>query len=114
MTLEMLGVRTSGLLYCRAGTFPMVFLTMRTPMKAGERPTVPIMWTLSISRAHISFATGTRSSSVRVKQRLKLSRTCTIQGAGLRPHNPFDAAHLPHSGPDDAPSKMGSRVFGKL
>src|SRR6266446_10806691 len=60
---DVAGVMPSGLLYCRAGVFPTLLLTMRTPCAAGESPTVPMAHCSSTAMRQISLPILIRSSS---------------------------------------------------
>ena len=51
---ELCGVRACCMLTWRAGMLPIVFLTMRMPITAGETPTVPMLNTLSTMIFQIS------------------------------------------------------------
>src|SRR3954451_14363063 len=59
------GVRQCIAFICRLGTLPIVFFTIRTPMTAGDSPTVPIEYVSSIRIFQISLAELTRSASER-------------------------------------------------
>ena len=54
---ELPGVRQCWALICRSGMFPIFRLTTRTPIVAGDWPTVPIEYTWSTRIFQISWAT---------------------------------------------------------
>src|SRR5687768_17451382 len=61
---ELCGVRACCMLTWRAGMLPIVFLTMRIPITAGDTPTVPMLKTLSTMIFQISWAVLSLSSLV--------------------------------------------------
>ena len=73
----------------------MLFFTMRTPMNAGDCPTVPMLHVCSTMIFQISLPALTRSSSFMPNALRKRSNAFSISGSsGFLPDCPFDAYHL--------------------
>src|SRR3954447_20562479 len=83
------GVRQCIAFICRLGTLPIVFFTIRTPITAGDSPTVPIEYASSTSSFQISLAVLIRSASACAKAPRNMSSAFTICGSsGLVPWLP--------------------------
>src|SRR2546425_8957084 len=96
---DVAGVMPSGLLYCRAGLFPILLLTMRTPCAAGESPTVPIAHCSSTAMRQSSLPSLIRSSCGTPKDFFHNSMSFFMGGEGSLPCVPFERNHRAHSGP---------------
>ncbi len=90
----MVGVLPSGLLYCRAGTLPMLFLTTRTPIEAGPMPITPMMKTSSAAIFQTSLPSSIRSFSGTPKAFLYLSISSFRRPVGSLPWVPADWNHF--------------------
>src|SRR6266446_3302051 len=96
---EVAGVIPSGLLYCRAGIFPILLLTMRTPCAAGESPTVPIAHCSSTAMRQISLPSLIRSASGAPNAFCHNAINFFMGSEGSLPCAPFERNHCAHSGP---------------
>src|SRR5436305_15095112 len=94
------GVRTCWPFICRDGTFPTLFFTTRTPITAGDSPTVPMVYVSSVRIFQISWAVLFRCASSWPPAARNSSSTFSICGSsGFGPVWPFEAYHFAKAGP---------------
>ena len=87
----------------RDGMLPSLLLTRRTPISAGDWPTVPMPYCWSIRIFQISLAVSIRSLGLLAGgAAVQLEDLQHVRIVGLRPCAPFEAYHLAYSGPMNA------------
>src|SRR5262244_3339286 len=109
---DVAGVMPSGLLYCRAGTLPILLLTIRTPWAAGESPTVPMAHCSSTAMRQSSLPILVRSSCGTPNDFFHNSMSFFIGGVGSFPCVPFERNHCAHRGPMFVPPRGLAVVKG--